>query len=135
MRTEILAVAALVIGACSRDTGRHGEQVARIMPNGTDPGRSAAKCAWLGSGDLAAACVRALRGDVCGDGTAHTVDGTLIEVSTYPMVSAEAEWSPAGAVCVGPSARPGVSAAASTCGVPVLESCGSNGTLATRVPK
>jgi ADYC domain/Pentapeptide repeats (8 copies) len=59
--------------------------------------------------ELHQACTRMVRGDYCGDGTAHTVAGTMINIwdnfkiqerdtgSTMPL---EAEWSPDGAVCV-----------------------------------
>ncbi|HUL57937.1 MAG TPA: ADYC domain-containing protein [Anaeromyxobacteraceae bacterium] len=57
--------------------------------------------------DLHQACVRMLRADYCGDGTPHTVDGTIIGyrdgfgilrgVEEWPF---EAEWGPSGAVCI-----------------------------------
>jgi hypothetical protein len=60
------------------------------------------------------ACVRMLRADYCGDGHAHTRDGTLIDVSDgtsiqYQSVSPpgvppfggfEAEWGPGAATCI-----------------------------------
>ena len=53
-----------------------------------------------------ASCVRALRGDYCGDGTPYTVTGTLvnlfddkgIQTDTVDWVP-EAEWTPEGARC------------------------------------
>jgi hypothetical protein len=57
------------------------------------------------------ACVRMVRGDYCGDGVAHTVDGTEIDVYDYPGVQTkppllpssfqfEAGWTPHGAACI-----------------------------------
>jgi hypothetical protein len=53
------------------------------------------------------ACTRAIRADYCGDGTPHTVDGTLIDIYDDLGVqddttswSMEAEWVPGGARCV-----------------------------------
>jgi hypothetical protein len=56
------------------------------------------------------ACVRMVRGDYCGDGNAHTVNGTYINVWDHPGVQTasfvpvsyrfEAEWTPAGAGCI-----------------------------------
>ncbi|MBN1207824.1 MAG: hypothetical protein JXB05_23370 [Myxococcaceae bacterium] len=52
------------------------------------------------------ACTRLLRGDFCGDGTPHTVDGNLVNLYDAVSVqvdteswSAEAEWTPEGASC------------------------------------
>jgi ADYC domain len=74
---------------------------------------SIAKCvefgykSWLGFGDHHLACVRMLRADYCGDGTAHTVNGTPInlyddagvqsDTESWPV---DAEWGPDGALCV-----------------------------------
>jgi hypothetical protein len=79
-----------------------------------------AKCvrfgyAPTGPGDGAArrerydACVRMVRADYCGDGEAHTVNGTLIDIYDRdgiqvsdggPELRFEAGWTAAGAVCV-----------------------------------
>jgi hypothetical protein len=76
-------------------------------------GKTIAKCVELGyktfwgrSAQLAA-CVRLLRGDYCGTGTAYTVDGTTVNLYDNIGVQAdseawnpEAEWTPDGARCV-----------------------------------
>lgn len=83
--------------------------VAGMSMQGPDPARSEAKCRALGyRADHLAACVRAFRADFCGDGTAHTVSGILIDVfddtgtqhRTSLPSDVEAEWSALGAVCV-----------------------------------
>jgi hypothetical protein len=74
---------------------------------------SMAKCvefgykSWLGYADHHHACVRMLRADYCGDGTPHTVTGTLINLYDNASVQADteawpvdAEWGPDGALCV-----------------------------------
>jgi hypothetical protein len=75
--------------------------------------KSVGKCIELGykpykgfSNQLAS-CVRMLRGDYCGSGYTHTVDGTTINLydnvgvqSDSAAWPAEAEWTPAGARCV-----------------------------------
>jgi len=74
---------------------------------------SVAKCvefgykSWLGYSDQHHACVRMLRADYCGDGTPHTVNGTLINLYDNAGVQADAEswpvdaeWGPDGALCV-----------------------------------
>lgn len=76
-------------------------------------GSAAAKCVelgykpWAGQRAALASCVRALRGDYCGDGTPYTVDGTEVNMfdvaGTLPDGMAwepEAEWTPDGATCV-----------------------------------
>jgi ADYC domain len=62
--------------------------------------------------DFHQACVRAIRADYGGDGTGHTRDGTLVEISDrlgiqppepdphWPALEFEAAWDPNGAVCV-----------------------------------
>jgi hypothetical protein len=52
------------------------------------------------------ACTRMLRGDFCGDGTPHTVDGNLVNLYDAASVQvdteswlAEAEWTTQGATC------------------------------------
>jgi hypothetical protein len=76
-------------------------------------GKTVAKCVELGyktykgySAQLAS-CVRMLRGDYCGNGTAYTVDGTTINLYDNVGVQAdteawipEAEWTADGARCV-----------------------------------
>jgi hypothetical protein len=60
---------------------------------------------------LHAACVRMARGDYCGDGEAHTKNGTSIDIyddlqiqtrgeANDPSYEFEAGWTPEGAVCV-----------------------------------
>jgi hypothetical protein len=74
---------------------------------------SIAKCvefgykSWLGYGDLQHACVRMLRADYCGDGVAHTINGTPINLYDGAGVQADAEqwpvdaeWTPDGALCI-----------------------------------
>jgi hypothetical protein len=74
---------------------------------------SVAKCvefgykSWLGYADQHHACVRMLRADYCGDGTPHTVNGTLINLYDNDGVQADAEewpvdaeWGPDGALCI-----------------------------------
>ena len=83
-------------------------------------GSAIAKCVelgytpWTGHSTELAACVRALRGDYCGDGTPLTVDGTLVNIYDSSGISPdsvawipEAEWTPDGASCVAskPAAR------------------------------
>jgi len=74
---------------------------------------SVAKCVefgyktWDGFADHHHACVRMLRADYCGDGTPHTVNGTLINLYDNAGVQADteswaidAEWGPDGALCL-----------------------------------
>ena len=76
-------------------------------------GSTIAKCvelgykAWTGATRELAACVRALRGDYCGDGTPYTVNGTLVNIFDDAGIQSdgaawdpEAAWSPSGALCV-----------------------------------
>jgi hypothetical protein len=76
-------------------------------------GSAIAKCEemgyrpWTGHNTELASCVRALRGDYCGDGTPFTVDGTLVNIYDQGGIApdsaawiAEAEWTPDGARCV-----------------------------------
>ena len=63
---------------------------------------------WDGASDQMASCVRLLRADYCGDGTSYTLDGTLLNLYDAGGIQAdtedwplEAEWTPAGARCVG----------------------------------
>jgi hypothetical protein len=74
---------------------------------------SIAKCVefgykpWRGAVRQLATCVRALRADYCGDGTPHTVNGTIINIFDDVGIQTdaadwvpEAEWTPEGATCV-----------------------------------
>lgn len=76
-------------------------------------GSAIAKCVelgykpWTGHNTELASCVRALRGDYCGDGTPYTADGTLVNIYDQGSISPddaawipEAEWTPDGARCV-----------------------------------
>ncbi len=76
-------------------------------------GSAIAKCVelgykpWTGNQTELAACVRALRGDYCGNGTPYTVDGTVVNIYDADGIQldglawdAEAEWTPDGATCV-----------------------------------
>jgi hypothetical protein len=65
--------------------------------------------------DLHQTCVRALRADYCGDGRAHTVDGTRIDLydprsiqedEPAPGMRFEAAWGPEGALCLARPRRP-----------------------------
>jgi hypothetical protein len=76
-----------------------GSTIAKCIELGYKP--------WTGSARELAACVRALRGDYCGDGTPYTVDGTLVNIYDDRGIlpdgiawEVEAAWTPAGAVCV-----------------------------------
>lgn len=76
-------------------------------------GSAIAKCVelgykpWAGHNTELASCVRALRGDYCGDGKPLTVDGTLVNIYDQGGIAPdsvawnpEAEWTPDGARCV-----------------------------------
>ena len=76
-------------------------------------GKTIGKCVELGYktykgyADHMATCVRLLRGDYCGNGSAYTVDGTLLNLYDNVGVQADAEnwhpegeWTPAGARCI-----------------------------------
>lgn len=76
-------------------------------------GSSIAKCvelgftSWTNHQEELAACVRALRGDYCGDGTSYTHEGTMVNLYDQSGIladgldwTAEAEWSSDGALCV-----------------------------------
>jgi uncharacterized protein YjbI with pentapeptide repeats len=75
-------------------------------------------CAAVSLADYHQACSRMTRADYCGDGTPHTLNGTLIEVydplsptvqprtmASHPGWGVEAEWGPDGALCMGESLR------------------------------
>jgi len=64
---------------------------------------------WTAGPDQHQACTRMIRADYCGDGTAHTENGTTIDVFDVEGVqrptngdglSFEAGWGPQGAICV-----------------------------------
>jgi hypothetical protein len=61
---------------------------------------------WTGHGAEAAACVRAMRGDFCGDGAPYTVTGTQIGIFDDAGLQAddgwevEAAWTADGAACI-----------------------------------
>jgi hypothetical protein len=74
---------------------------------------SVAKCVefgykpWDGFDNEHRACVRMLRADYCGDGTPHTVNGTVINLYDNLGIQADteswpvdAEWTPDGARCI-----------------------------------
>jgi hypothetical protein len=76
-------------------------------------GKTVAKCVemgyktYKGYSNQLASCVRLLRGDYCGSGTAYTIDGTTLNLYDNVGVQAdaaswpvEAEWTPNGARCV-----------------------------------
>ena len=76
-------------------------------------GSAIAKCVelgykpWTGHERELAACVRALRGDYCGDGTPYTVNGTLVNIYDDAGIQPDAAdwdpesgWTPDGATCV-----------------------------------
>jgi hypothetical protein len=78
--------------------------------------KTVAKCVELGYKTFKGytnqltSCVRLLRADYCGTGTAHTVDGTVVDLYDNVGVQLdtenwlpEAEWTPAGARCVNTS--------------------------------
>lgn len=89
-----------------------GFALAKCVELGYEPWQKVKSCAQGGCpkvslSDHHQACTRMLRADFCGDGTPHTVDGTLINL--YDAVglqadseswSFEAEWTAAGARCV-----------------------------------
>jgi hypothetical protein len=91
-----------------------GYALAKCVAIGYAPWRTVTECRAPGDchtlplGPYHQACTRLLRADYCGDGTATTRDGTLVDVydtvglqtddaATWPM---EAEWTIAGASCV-----------------------------------
>ena len=108
--------------------------LAKCVTAGYKPWKKATVC-HHGSGcehiTLAAhhqACTRALRADYFGDGTAHTVDGTLINmydgfgirVDSDPW-AVDAEWNERGAVCVG---QPRIASYAAEVAPLYAEDCG-----------
>jgi hypothetical protein len=76
-----------------------GSAIAKCLELGYKP--------WAGHDRELATCVRALRGDYCGDGTPYTVTGTMVNIYDAGGIQtddaawdAEAEWTPNGASCV-----------------------------------
>ena len=75
-------------------------------------------CESVPLADYHQACTRMIRADYCGDGSPHTINGTLIDIydplspqlqvrstADKPNWGVEAEWGPDGALCVGDSLR------------------------------
>jgi hypothetical protein len=100
-----------VWSAVSGDSAKYGASTSQFTF--ACRGKTIAKCVELGyktyKGNTAqlAACVRLLRGDYCGNGTAYTVDGTTLNLYDNAGVQAdteawmpEAEWTSDGARCV-----------------------------------
>ena len=91
-----------------------GYAIAKCVELGYAPWRTATECRAPGEchdlplAPLHQACTRMLRADYCGDGTATTRDGTLVDVwdvvsiqsDDAPNWTFEAEWTPRGASCV-----------------------------------
>ena len=72
-------------------------------------------CTEISLEDHHQACTRMARADYCGDGTARTVDGTLIDIwdklappiqTQFTDWQVEAEWNPDGAACVNYARHP-----------------------------
>ena len=73
------------------------------------------KCTDVSLKDYHQACTRMIRADYCGDGTPHTVDGTILDVFDYlnPPVQLqeekwqmEARWNQYGALCLSQRRHP-----------------------------
>ena len=73
------------------------------------------KCTDVSLKDYHQACTRMIRADYCGDGTPHTVDGTILDVFDYlnPPVQLqeekwqiEARWTADGAICLSQRRHP-----------------------------
>jgi len=80
--------------------------------------RSYQRCTDVSLKDHHQACTRMIRADYCGDGTPHTVNGTLLDIFDYlnPPVQLqeekwqmEARWQPAGATCLSQQRHPEIS--------------------------
>lgn len=102
-----------------------GAVLAKCVEWGYRPWGTATRCDSQGQNcasvdllDYHQACTRMARADYCGDGTAHTQNGTLIDVydplsphiqaqmtANDPAWGVEAEWGPDGATCMGSSTR------------------------------
>jgi ADYC domain len=86
-------------GAADFTIACRGSAIAKCVELGYKP--------WTSHDRELAACVRALRGDYCGDGTPYTVNGTIVNIYDDDGIQpdgiawdAEAEWTPDGASCV-----------------------------------
>jgi len=88
-------------------------------------------------------CIRALRGDYCGDGTSHTNSGTDIDVfdkTLNQMTKSdcsdgrafEASWTPAGAACIAHLRWAGVPNTTPIC--PNMAAAATNGALCVTPP-
>jgi hypothetical protein len=83
---------------------------------------------WNGLGDHLQSCVRMLRADYCGDGTPHTITGTMVNLydnvgvqeDTYGW-PVDGEWGPQGALCFNNHRGVGMP----SCANKKLETCGS----------
>jgi hypothetical protein len=102
-----------------------GAVLAKCVLWGYRPWASSTRCDGQGQNcqpvalaDYHQACTRMTRADYCGDGTPHTLNGTLIELydplspalqprtmAGDPRWGVEAEWGPEGARCIGDSLR------------------------------
>ncbi|MBL9106712.1 MAG: pentapeptide repeat-containing protein [Myxococcales bacterium] len=102
-----------------------GAALAKCVEWGYVPWRSATRCTGGAQGCSAVslkeyhqACTRMVRADYCGDGSSFTFDGTPIDIydALQPRLqtrstlgntdwTAEAEWGPNGAVCIGDELR------------------------------
>ncbi len=109
--------------------------VAGINPNGPDLALAVAKCGRLypGHAEHRDVCVRAMRADYCGDGIAHTVAGTPINLYDRAGIQLdaadwrpEAEWTARGASCVSSAASMRRGPLPVGCHVPVRSTCGSS---------
>lgn len=131
--------AIILAGSWNPDTGARAGEAGVITY--ACRGAALAKCVewgyrpWATGGtDLAAyhqACTRMVVADYCGDGIAHTVDGTLIHVldevgiqELDPEMSfvVEAEWGPDGATCLNVS-NTRIAGAVAGCEIPA---CGAD---------
>ena len=98
-------------GSYASDTSKfqfvcRGGAIAKCLEFGYRPWRALQNSAGTFESTWVA-CTRMVRADYCGDGTAHTTDGVLIDVADQdgllvPATSwgVEAEWTSSGAVCV-----------------------------------
>ena len=96
---------------------------------------------WAGRQTQLATCVRVLRGDYCGDGTANTLDGQQLNVYDSSGIQTdteswdkEAEWGPNGARCLsskGEARFVQLKLPRPWCGglLPTTSSCGTNFSL------
>jgi hypothetical protein len=127
-------LAVLVIAICIAPAA------AGVNPSGPDLRAATVKCARLGytgHPELMGACVRAMRADYCGDGAAHAVTGTLINLYDRQGIQRdkadwqpEAEWTARGASCVSSVAVMRRGPVPLACAVPIWPSCGMAQALA-----